>query len=129
MTKPHARRSARSLGLAVAAIGSLLVLGFFLFIDLGGTMAGLIHPVSFLISVAWAVSFWVYALLMRTQEGALIGGAGLLVATTGFLVSMFSSSSSTASIGIVTYPMFFLYPLAGLTVAIDWLFWRGGEGH
>jgi hypothetical protein len=118
---------ARWLGLAVAAVGSTLVLVFFLFVDLGGTMTGVIHPVNFAVSAAWAVPFWIYALLVRSWEGALVGGAGLLATTTAFLVSMFSSTSSTSAIGIVTIPIAFLYPLAGVALAVDWLFCRYKE--
>jgi hypothetical protein len=118
---------ARWLGLGVAAVGSTLILVFFLFVDLGGTVTGVIHPVSFAMSAAWAVPFWIYALLVRSWEGALVGGAGLLATTTAFLISMFSNTSSTSGIGIITIPIAFLYPLAGAALAVDWLFCRYRE--
>lgn len=118
---------ARWLGLAVAAVGSTLVLVFFLFVDLGGTMTGVIHPVTFAVSAAWAVPFWIYALLVRSWQGALVGGAGLPATTTAFLVSMFSSTARHQVSASSRSRSPSLYPLAGVALAVDWPFCRYRE--
>ncbi len=120
--------SARWVGLGAAVVGQALALAFFLFVDLGGTMQGVIHPLSFVAAAAWAGPLWIYAFSVRTPEGALVGGAALLAATTGFLVSMSRSTSSTSAIGVITIPML-LYPLAVILATIDRLVgdWRSGE--
>lgn len=119
---------ARWLALAFATVGSAVNLAFFMFVDLGGTVSGMIHPLSPVAAAIWAGPFWIYAFLVRTRAGALIGGAGLLAATAGFLVAMFRSTGSTAGIGIFTLPML-LYPLAAALLAMDRLLsgWRSGE--
>ncbi len=110
----------------MAAAGSTLVLGFFLFVDLGGMVTGLIHPFSLVAAALWAGPFWLYAFLVRTRTGALITGAVLLAATTGFLVALFRTTHSTAGIGIFTIPTL-LYPLGAVVLAIDWLVLRSAR--
>lgn len=113
---------------AVAAVGSAVALGFFMFVDLGGTLNGAIHPWSLFAAAIWAGPLWLYAGLVRTRAGALSGGLVLLAATTGFLIALFRSTGSTAGIGVFTLPMV-LYPLAAAVLAADRLLFgqRSGE--
>lgn len=113
----------------VAAIaGSVLVLGFFLFVDLGGTVTGTVHPFSLVAAAIWAGPFWLYARLVRTRSGALLGGAVVLGATAAFLVPLFRNTHSTAGIGIITIPML-MYPIAAAVLAVDRLFAARHEGE
>lgn len=105
-----------------------MALAFFTFVDLGGTLSGIIHPASLFAGALWAGPLWLYAGLVRTRPGALIGGGSLLAATTGFLVALFRTTGSTAGIGVFTIPMV-LYPLAVAVLAVDRLLFaqRSGE--
>jgi len=114
--------------LVVAAAGSLLVLAFFLFVDLGGTFTGTVHATSLVAAVVWAGPFWVYARMVRTRAISLCGGAALLAATTALLVVLFRDTHSTAGIGIATIPMF-LYPLTAGALAIDRLLFARHTGE
>jgi hypothetical protein len=114
--------------LAVAAAGSVLVLAFFLFVDLGGPVTGTVHAASLVAAVVWAGPFWVYARMVRTPAISLCGGAALLAATTALLVALFRDTHSTAGIGVATIPMF-LYPLAAGVLAIDRLLFARRTGE
>lgn len=102
----------------VAVVGSVLVLAFFLFVDLGGTVSGTVHLASLVAATVWAGPFWIHARMVRTRTVALAGGVGLLVATTGCLVALFRDTHSTAGIGVGTFPVL-LYPLATGVLAVD----------
>lgn len=113
---------------AAAAVGSAVALGFFMFVDLGGTITGTIHPWSLVAAAIWAGPLWLHAALVRTRAGALIGGLVLLAATTGFLITLFRSTGSTAGIGVFTLPMV-LYPLAAAVLAADRLLFGQSSGE
>lgn len=120
MDSPTTRQSplVESFARVVAATGSALAGAFFLFVNLGGTVRGTVHPASLVAAAVWAGPCWIYARIVRTRSIALAGGAGLLAATAGFLVSLFRNTHSTAGIGVITIPML-LYPLAVGMLAID----------
>lgn len=119
---------AATVAMVVAAAGSVLALVFFLFVDLGGTVDGAVHPLSLVAAAVWAGPLWIYARLVRTRPAAVVGGAVLLGATAAFLVSLFRDTNSTAAIGVITIPIL-MYPLAAGVLAIDRLLTarRAGE--
>lgn len=114
MTSPRARQR----GFVVAAVGSAVVLAFFLFVDLGGTVTGTLHPLSLLAAAFWAGPSWVCALVVRTRTAALLGGLVLTAVTTAFLVALFRDTHSTAGVGVLTIPVI-LYALAAAVLAVD----------
>lgn len=113
---------------AVAAVGSAVALAFFMFVDIGGTLSGIVHPASLFAAAVWAGPLWLYAGLVRTRAGALSGGVVLLAAITWFLVALFRSTGSTAGIGVFTIPMV-LYPLAVAVLAVDRLLFAQHSGE
>ena len=104
-----------------------MTLTFFLFVDLGGTVTGRLHPASLIAAAAWAGPLWIYGCAVRTRPAAVGGGAVLVGATAAFLVAVFRDTHSTAGIGVVTVPML-LYPLAVGVLAIDRLLFARRSG-
>ena len=115
------------LSAVVAAGGSAVVLVFFLFVDLGGTIEGTAGPAALVVTAIWAGPLWIYARGVRTTAASVAGGAVLLATTVAFLVSVFRDTHSTAAIGLVTVPAL-TYPLAVAVLAVDRLLSARREG-
>ena len=117
--RPSAGRIVRvPLAVPFWAAGSVLVFVFFLFVDLGGTVSGSVHPVLAAIALVWSGPFFLYGVLVRTRLVAVLGGTALLAATAGFLVALFRDQHSTAGLGLLTIP-FWLYLGALVVLVVD----------
>ncbi len=104
--------------LALAVAQTLLVLGFFLFVDLDGTVRGTLHPFSLVFAALWIGPAWMTSRVVRRRELALGAELGLLAITSAFLVTLFDSTHSTAGIGAVGLALQ-LYAMVGCVAAID----------
>lgn len=101
-------------------VASLLVNAiFFLFVDLGGTITGALHPGAALYIVLWTFPLFVFLKLVRDLRFAVLGGLGLLSITALFLIDLFQDEHSTAGIGAGLVPFMVLLPAAVILLAIE----------
>lgn len=112
--------------LALAVAQSVLVLGFFLFVDLDGTVRGTLHPFSLVFAALWIGPAWLTSRLVRRRELALGAELGLLAITCAFLVTLFDSSQSSAGVGAVGLALQ-LYAMVACVAAIDSRVFAGGR--
>ena len=117
--------SAKHVRLALAGIGVIVVAVFFLFVDLGGTVSGWLHPASAIVIAVWAAPFLLYVGAVRSGAASVLGGLGLDAALLWALISLFRDTHSTAGIGLFVIPML-IASLAALIVAVDSLCRRWG---
>ncbi len=112
--------------LALAVAQSVLVLGFFLFVDLDGTVRGTLHPFSLVFAALWIGPAWLTSRLVRRRGLALGAELGLLAITCAFLVTLFDSTHSSAGVGAVGLALQ-LYAMVACVAAIDSRVFAGGR--
>lgn len=125
--------------MATAVAGAGVPLVFLTVVDLGGTVSGTKHPISFILAAVWAGPAILHATLVRGAAASLAGGPVLLVATILALESVWSTTSSTvgplqantvgpvrvdipttAGIGLFSLPVL-LYSATGASIGLDQL--------
>lgn len=112
--------SAKHVRLTLAGVGVVVVGVFFFFVDLGGTVAGSLHPARAIVIAMWAAPFLLYVGAVRSWVTSILGGLGLDAAVLLALILLFRDTHSTAGIGVLTLPMLIAL-LAATIVVVDFL--------
>ena len=76
-------RPAGYVRLGMAAVGVGVVTVFVLFVDLGGTVAGSLNPLSAVVIAIWTLPCVLYVVAVRSSVASVLGGLGLNAAMLG----------------------------------------------
>lgn len=111
--------------LGVAVVGVLTVSVAWLFVDLGGSVAGRPHPSSVIPIALWAGPFLLYGKQLRTAVISVLGGLALLASAIGMLIPLLRTTSSTAGVGVL-FGAVYMYGGVALLIILDRVLERRG---